>query len=365
MVEHCSLSGLDLSEQYFREIVRPLLKAHFPSIPISAGLLGDGSEVIGFDTTMSRDHDWGPRVMLFLQQSDYDEFSNAINAVLQKELPDSFRGFSTLFTTPNQVAELRTNEKTQSSSQSVELLTAQNFILRQLGFSLNEPIEPADWLTFSEQKLATIVGGRVFEDDAGLQSARDRLAYYPKDVWIYLLACQWTRIEQEEHLMGRAGFVGDEIGSAIIAARLVRDLMRLCFLMEKRYAPYPKWFGSAFTRLRSAASLSPSLQLALHSKNWEERQTHLSTAYKTVAGLHNALALTDPMPVSVRPFHDRPFLVISMGTFSQALFEQIEDPEVRKIAKRRPIGSIDQFTDNTDLVTDSSWRPKLRALYTN
>jgi hypothetical protein len=35
---------------------------------------------------------------------------------------------------------------------------------------------------------------------------------------------RWNRIGQEEHLMGRADR-GDEIGSAIIAARLVRDLM--------------------------------------------------------------------------------------------------------------------------------------------
>jgi hypothetical protein len=29
--------------------------------------------------------------------------------------------------------------------------------------------------------------------------------------------------------MGRAGLAGDEIGSALIGARLVRDIMRLCF----------------------------------------------------------------------------------------------------------------------------------------
>jgi hypothetical protein len=46
--------------------------------------------------------------------------------------------------------------------------------------------------------------------------------------------------------MPRAGFVGDELGSALIGSRLVRDIMNLCFLLEKQYAPYPKWFGTAF-----------------------------------------------------------------------------------------------------------------------
>ena len=66
----------------------------------------------------------------------------------------------------------------------------------------------------------------------------DRFKYYPRDVWLYLMASGWNRIGQEEHLMGRAGLAGDEIGSALIGSRLVRDLMRLCFLMEQQYAPY-------------------------------------------------------------------------------------------------------------------------------
>lgn len=33
--------------------------------------------------------------------------------------------------------------------------------------------------------------------------------------------------------------------------------MRLCFLMEKQYAPYPKWFGTAFAQLDCAERLLP------------------------------------------------------------------------------------------------------------
>ncbi len=137
------------------------------------------------------------------------------------------------------------------------------FWLDYLSFDLDREIEPIDWLTFPEQKLRTLMAGAVFHDDIGLQAVRDRFAYYPHDVWLYLLAAGWARIGQEEHLMGRAGYVGDEIGSALIGARLVRDIMRLCFLMERQYAPYPKWFGTAFQQLNAAATLTPILQQAL------------------------------------------------------------------------------------------------------
>jgi hypothetical protein len=188
-------------------------------------------------------------------------------------------------------------------------------------------------------------------------------AYYPHDVCLYLLAAGWARIEQEEHLMGRAGSVGDEIGSAIIASRLVRDLMRLCFLMEKRYAPYSKWFGTAFRRLAAAAKFEPTLQQVLSAKNWKEREKHLMQAYEYVASLHNQLAITEPMPATASQFHDRPFFVISTGVFSKAISTKITDPTIREIAKKPLIGSIHQLSDSTDLQYDPIWRQALCGLY--
>ncbi|MBS1957055.1 MAG: DUF4037 domain-containing protein [Cyanobacteria bacterium SZAS-4] len=363
-----SNKGLDLSERYFRQAVRPLLHSHFPEMEFSAGLIGDGSEVLGFDSEMSQDHDWGPRVMLFLSDSDHAKFGKQVALMLQKHLPKTFGGFSTQFTTPNQIVELRsTNEMSDgehpTKSHSAEVLTLQKFFSQHIKFELSEEIEPSDWLTFPEQKLATIIAGRVFEDQIGLQTTRDRFAYYPNDIWLYLLGCQWTRIEQEEHLMGRAGYAGDELGSAIIAARLVRDLMRLCFLMEKQYAPYQKWFGTAFARLNASKSLVPMFQQTLAASTWEDRQKSLSEAYSYVATAHNLLRITEELPTSVRQFHGRPFAVISMGDFSKAIFAQIKDPVVIKIAQKRPIGSIDQFSDSTDLISDANVRPALKSLY--
>jgi hypothetical protein len=197
----------------------------------------------------------------------------------------------------------------------------------------------------------------------GLESLRTKFAYYPHDVWLYLLAAGWTRIEQEEHLMGRAGSVGDEIGSAIIASRLVRDLMRLCFLMEKRYAPYPKWFGTAFRKLEAAARLEPVLLRVVSANNWKERERHLVAAYECVAERHNQLAITEPMPATASQFHGRPYRVISMGTFSNSISAKITDPKIKEIAKRPMIGSIDQLSDSTDLQSDSTWREALCGLY--
>jgi hypothetical protein len=246
----------------------------------------------------------------------------------------------------------------------VEIHTIRGFILDYLGFDLDRAIEPPDWLTFPEQKLRTIIAGAVFHDELGLQAVRDRFKYYPHDVWLYLMACGWNRIGQEEHLMGRAGLVGDELGSALISSRLVRDLMRLCFLIERQYAPYPKWFGMDFARLACAKALSPSLHRAQFARDWAEREEWLTEAYQLVAAMHNALEITESLPATVKGFFGRPFKVIALHGFAEALCSRIADPEVQQAATRRLIGGIDMISDNTDVLSDPSWRPILRNLFT-
>lgn len=360
------IHGLELSRLFFDEAVRPILEADFARLRYSAALLGSGSEVLGFDTEMSADHGWGPRAQLFLGEDDYETARDAAREALRCKLPHRFRGYPTSFTEPdpNDNGTQHLEERYSGPiNHKVEITTPRRFLLDYLAFDIRNEIEPADWLTFPEQKLRTIKAGAIFHDGIGLEEIRERFSYYPHDIWLYLLAAGWARVGQEEHLMGRAGMVGDEIGSALIGSRLVRDVMRLCFLMEKVYAPYPKWFGTAFKQLDCAAELSPTLRAALAAATWQVRESHLARAYELVAAMHNRLGLTDPLPSEARDFFGRPFKVIALHGFADALLARISDERVRRIAARRPIGSIDQFSDSTDLVSHAAWRATLRKLY--
>ena len=360
------IPGLKLSEFFYVEVVRPLLDTHFPNLRHSAALIGNGSEVLGFDTPMSRDHDWGARLQLFLAETDHALHAQAIDKMLAHNLPYEFRGFPTNFTPPdpNDNGTQRTQAVEEGRvNHRVQVTTIADYFKEYLDTDTDQMMKPADWLSLSEQRLRTIMAGAVFHDNCGLEQTRQRFVYYPHDVWLYLLACGWARIGQEEHLMGRAGFVGDEIGSALIGSRLVRDVMRLCFLMERTYAPYAKWFGTAFKQLACADGLSADLMGALTAVTWQEREKHLIPAYETLAHMHNSLGLTAPMPQKVTGFHERPFQVIAFHGFSDALLAQIQDPAVQKIAARSPIGSLDQFSDSTDLTSDLSWRPMIRQFY--
>ena len=361
------IPGLQLGRLFFLEAVKPVLEAGFSKLQYSAALIGSGSEVLGFDTEMSTDHHWGPRVMLFLTEEDYHGYHEAIDATLRNELPIRCHGYSTNFTLPDPADKNVQNLQEVDCgpiNHRVEIHTIRRFFLNELNFDIEKSIEPADWLTFPSQKLRSLTAGAVYHDAIGLQPARDRFNYYPHEVWLYLLASGWNRIGQEEHLMGRAGTVGDEIGSALIGSRLVRDVMSLCFLMERQYAPYAKWFGTAFNELKCAETLSPILRRVLLAEVWQDREKHLAAAFEYIAEMHNRLGITETLPAKVSGFFGRPFLVMNTGGgFAEAIRGRITDLVVARIADRGLIGSIDQISDSTDILSDRRWRMTLRRLY--
>ncbi len=356
--------GARLAELLYRTCVAPILDEHVDSIPHAAGLLDQGSEVLGYDDEMSTDHHWGPRVLLFVRERDADR-ADAIRRVMSHRLPVEIDGVPTHYT-PDP-AEPGTRHPTPITEgpvdHRVEVHTVPGFFDAYLGVDVTTPLTPVDWLSVSEQRLRTVTSGPIFHDDIGLGAVRDRFEYYPRDVWLYQLASAWTRIGQDEHLMGRAGIAGDELGSAVIGARLVRDLMRLTFLMSRRYAPYAKWFGTAFGELPLAETLMRPLTSAMQAPTWDRREAGLVEAYEIVAAAHGDLGLTREMPTRAMRFHGHPFRVIAMHGFARALADEITDPTVRGLTTRPLVGGLDLVSDSTDLVDHACWRPWIRALY--
>jgi hypothetical protein len=156
-----------------------------------------------------------------------------------------------------------------------------------LGVRADAELDWRAWLGLPEQALLEVTEGSVYrDDDGGLGALRQRLGYFPQDVWLYKIGCQWVRVGQEQAFVGRCGDVGDDIGSRIITARLARDVIRLCFLVERRYVPYPKWFGTAFARLLCAWEISPLIADALRADDRRRRETALAEACRCVAELH-------------------------------------------------------------------------------
>ncbi len=137
--------------------------------------------------------------------------------------------------------------------------------------------------------------------------------------------------------------------------------MKLAFLMEKQYAPYSKWLGTAFGRLKAGKKLTPVLQDVLVAKTWKARERKLARAYSIVATQHNALRITKPLPPTVTKYYGRPYLIIHGDTVASCIKAAIRDPEVKRI--QPDVGSIDQFIDSPDVIQQLRVGRRLRVVY--
>lgn len=344
------IPGLELSRRFYTDAVRPLLEEAAPGVPHSAARIGSGSEVLGYDTPRSADHEWGPRLQIFLHRHDVPRHAARIRHLLAEHLPKTFLGHPTNFAPTGESRDIRVMRHTDGPvHHRVEVTGTSTWFTDTLGFDPAHDITPADWLAVPTQLLAEVTAGAVFHDGLHtLTPLRRALRWYPHDVWLYVLACQWQRIAREEAFVGRAGEVGDELGSAVTAARLARDLMRLCLLMDRRYPPYGKWLGSAFARTAAGPRLSPVLTAALAATDWHTRERHLVHAYEIVAHQHNQLHLTDRVDPATRAYHSRPFQVLRADRFTTALTARITDPTLKDLPL---FGAVDQFVDSTDVLT--------------
>jgi hypothetical protein len=328
------LPGVELARLYYTEAVRPLLGDR----PHAAARLGPGSDVLGFDTERSTDHDWGPRLELFVDDP------GDLAGELRRQLPRQFRGWSTHFAPPG----VRVRSMAATDGPVDHYVTVAPFpawCRRLLGFNPAR-VEILDWLATPWQMFAEITSGAVFHDPRGdIGAVRDRLRWYPADLWRHVLACQWQRIAEEEPFPARAAEAGDDLGARVSAARLARDVGRLLLLLTRRWPPYGKWL---MTALR-ADPAAQHLHTAVRAGDAREREDALCTALEIAAARQAALGLAAAPPGGRRSFFDRPYPVIGGARFADALRAAIDDPAVRDLP---PAGTVDQITDSTTVLTD-------------
>jgi hypothetical protein len=346
------ITGLDLARRFYDDAVAPIVTGVLGRDgEFAAALIGPGSEVLGFDSERSRDHDWGPRCQLFLTGAALEQ-RDVVERALTAGLAAGFGGFATGFSAADGddrgaaggPGELR---------HRVEVLDLDTWWREQSGRAPGDPWSAARWLALPTQRLAELTAGAVFHDGPGLlTAARQSLAWYPDDVWRYVLACTWRRIAEEQPFAGRCAEAGDELGSALLAGRLARDVMRLWLLLERRYPPYSKWLGSAFAAVPGAAPVSADLFTAVTATDFPTREKALIRALTATVKRQNAAALCPPAPAGPGRFHDRHYLVVDADAAAAGLLAAITDTALTGLSGRPARAAIDAVTDNVAVTGD-------------
>ena len=338
------LSGTDLARGYWDAVVAPVVARRWPRLPLAAARLGGGSDVLGLDDATSRDHDWGLRLTLLLDDDDDggDDDGRLVADVdehLQAVLPQTWNGLPVRFGVTWD----------QREHHRVKVAGVRSFARSRLGLDPAEPWDALDWLSLTGQSVLEVVAGPVFTDTTrDLAPVRDRLAHYPDEVGLAVVAASWARLSQELPLVGRTADLGDDAGSRIIAARLARVVVHLGFVLERRWAPYPKWAGVLFARLPRAGAAAPGLARALTAQGWREREAGLADALRVLHELQRDRGLPVPR-AAVEPFWDRPYLVVPED-FAGSVRAGLTDPLLRSLPPG--VGALEQWVDAVDVLVD-------------
>jgi hypothetical protein len=332
-MKHLFVKGLKLNKCFYYDIVRPLLERAYPKLEYSASLIGYGSDVLGYDTEVSMDHNWGPRLQIFINDKS---LAKELSGYFSMELPFEYQGFPTNYTDPG-------HDKTQSMLKTskrpirhlIEIETFENYLRQRYGMTKTNNFETEDWLNFKDQNLLEITAGEVYHDGLHkLNRTRKELEFYPLDILKLRLAVLWLYISNKEAFTGRSIELNDIIGLKIQTGRIVNYLIKILFYLERKYIPYSKWFGAAFMRLDSYGETKTIIEQILTENNINDTEDKLCRLYETVIEKHNQDNNLPRLNNKIRKYFNRPYKVIFSENIIGELINSINDEKVKKVSIR-------------------------------
>lgn len=324
-----------------------------------------GSDVLGFDSARSTDHDWGPRLQIVVADQDLASRSGDVLEVIDEALPEIVLGVPVdLPGSTSLPGDEETHHNSQDERRHGVTVSSVKRLQRDLLGTEDDPRrwDHARWLTTPRQSLLEFTAGPIFRDDIGeLSAVRDALAWYPHDVWLYVMSGRWQRIAQMESFVGRAAEAGDDLGSRLLAGQIASDIMHQTLLQRRSYAPYPKWLGSSFARHEEDDGLSVALTAAVAADRAQDRQSALVGTLVQLSRRHDLLRVTGPMLSQAEPFFGRPYPVIWSERIARALHDAIRPP--LKDVLPFGLGGVDELTNGTDALKNIHFRQAVTASY--
>ncbi|RYQ54084.1 DUF4037 domain-containing protein [Bifidobacterium pseudolongum] len=246
-------NGMQLARDYWLAYVKPMLDERYAEFAprIAVGLVGHGAECYGFDDALSRDHDFGPRLCMWLTASDYARIGEQLQADYES-LPAQCNGFARTAATP----------RAQGAGRRSGVFEIGEFFTSITGY----PIAPGEnephlWMMLDEATLAAATNGRVFADALGAFSkTRQSFKLMPDDVRLALISKRLGMIAQAgQYNLPRMLQRGDGAAAWLCVSEFADAVSSLVFLINNPvtvgYAPYYKWRFAALRALSARAGM--------------------------------------------------------------------------------------------------------------
>jgi hypothetical protein len=306
------MNGLEEIRSTYRQRVVPLLQSEFPDLRprIAAGLVGEGSECFGFDDALSRDHDWSAACCLWLEEDDFNQWGERLQAAVDRQL-----------------GEAPPSDRPETAGRR-GVLETDRFYARFLGRSA-PPSHWREWIVIPETYLAACTNGEVFDDPLGAFSRQRQalLAFYPDDVRLHKLARRCTAAAQSgQYNFPRSLRRGDQVAARLAQSRFITEAMATVFLLNRRYCPFYKWMHRALRDL-------PRLGAPVH--RWLEELVRGDPLDGCPACPGRQAELVEMICAALREELRRQDLSDAAGDFlldhGPSIQARIADPEIRRL----------------------------------
>lgn len=277
-------TGLEISRDFINTTLLPVLREHLPGHfgQLAVAVIGTGSDVLGLDDEISRDHHWGPRANVMYPRAEAALVQTDLDRVLSSELPAEFQGHP---------LNVNIGNLTGVCHCVLEDFFGRFLATEQL------PTSDEDWLMLCEVDLFHVTSGEVVYDGPGEVTARrTALAYYPDPIWKKRIAdwCMYVSGRESPYNLHRVSKRNDDLTCTIYLGQCIKRLMELCFTLNRQYAPYTKWLNVCFRGLpKYADQLAPIIDDTMRSTDWAQRVRLLIDANYVIADGIAELGLTD------------------------------------------------------------------------
>ena len=228
------MKGIELCRAYFEAEGRQMLKeleGQYPELKgrLAAGLVGQGSECLGFDDERSWDHDFGASFCIWLPQELYARYGSVCQEAYDR-LPPVFEG-------------MPKRQESRNGSGRVGVLSIQQFFYGLIGRE-DAPRSNMEWMFVPESRLSMASNGEVFWDESGeFSQIYDRLkSFYPEDVRLKKIASRAAKMAQSgQYNYSRLCSRGEWTGAFLALQEFVVNTCSLVHLLNRRYTPFYKW----------------------------------------------------------------------------------------------------------------------------
>ena len=271
-------NGLSLARRFFQASL-PVLNEHIPDVMArsAAGLVGEGSECLGVDDHISRDHDWGAAFCLWVPDELLASERERIESAFAL-LPDTFDGYPTRL-----MPEARMGR--------VGPLPLRGFYRRFLGLD-HAPASWQEWRAIPEYHLCSCTNGAVFLDSGGEFSAmrEELLRYYPEDVRRKKIAARCMIMAQAgQYNLPRALQRGETVTAMLAAARFAEAALSMTFLLNRRFMPFYKWAPRLAQNLPILGTAAANILKKLAQTSWDAPSSAMP-AIEAIESLCSAVA---------------------------------------------------------------------------